>query len=116
MGLARACVGAALIVAPKWPLRVAGREEPTAASVLLLRTIGIRDLVLGCGTALAVWRGEQRDVQRWTSMGLASDSLDVLASVLSKDAIGNAESLSAAMAALLFVAGDLSALRSLSRP
>jgi hypothetical protein len=115
MGWARASVGVALIVAPKWPLRVAGREEPTAASVLLLRTIGIRDVVLGCGTILAERRGVQSDLRRWTSMGLASDSLDVLASLLGRDGIGPGASLSAAVAALLFALGDLSALGSLSR-
>jgi hypothetical protein len=57
----------------------------------------------------------QSDLRRWTSMGLASDSLDVLASLLGRDGIGPGASLSAAVAALLFALGDLSALGSLSR-
>src|SRR5450755_1290729 len=98
MGWSRACVGLALIAAPKVALQISRREEPTGASVLLMRTIGIRDLVLGCGAVLAARRGDRRDLQRWTSIGLASDSLDVVASVASRRSIGNAESLGASLA------------------
>lgn len=53
MGWLRTAVGIALIVAPGAPMRLAGPQEPTGADMLLMRTIGIRDLVLGLGTVAA---------------------------------------------------------------
>jgi hypothetical protein len=50
MGWLRTAVGVALIAAPGMPMRIAGQDQPTGASLLLMRTIGIRDLVLGLGT------------------------------------------------------------------
>ena len=64
MGWLRAAVGVALIAAPGVPIRLAGREQPTGASRLLMRTIGIRNLVLGLGTVAAARSGEVADVQR----------------------------------------------------
>lgn len=109
MGWARAGVGAVLVVAPGWFLRLSGREAPTPVSALLMRTIGIRDLVLGIGTVTAARRGDD-ELRRWTSVGLASDSLDVLASLATRRSIGTAEALAAAAAALVFAAGDMVSL------
>lgn len=111
MGWIRAAVGAALIVAPGPPLRLSSREPPTSASVLLLRTIGIRDLVLGLGTVAASRSGEVRDARRWTTMALASDSLDVAASLASTRSIGKRDSLIAAALAFIFVVKDVHVLR-----
>src|SRR5258708_17471130 len=44
MGWLRSAVGAGLLLAPNVPMRLAG-QEPTAAETLLMRTIGVRDLV-----------------------------------------------------------------------
>jgi hypothetical protein len=114
MGWLRAGVGVAMAVAPTRFLRISGREAPTPVSILLMRTIGIRDLVLGAGTVAAARRGDD-DIRRWTSAGLASDSLDVVASLAAARAIGPAESAGAAAAALVFAAGDIVALGSLRR-
>jgi hypothetical protein len=111
MGWLRTAVGAALIVAPGVPMRLAGQAQPTAASVLLMRTIGIRDLVLGAGTVAAARAGEMADVHRWTTSALASDSLDVAASLASMRSIGKRDSVGAALLALIFVGGDLHARR-----
>jgi hypothetical protein len=113
MGWLRAAVGVALVVAPGPFLRLSGGEEPTGAAVLLLRTIGIRDLVLGLGTVAAAGSGEVRDSRRWASVTCASDSLDVVASIASMRSIGKANSVAAAAVALLAVAGDVQALSSL---
>ena len=113
MGLLRCTVGASLVLAPEKFLRLSTRETPTGASVLLLRTIGIRDLVLGVGTVRAARSGDEDDLRRWTAVGAASDSLDVIASVASRRAIGNLESVGATLAAGVFVLGDFLALRSL---
>ncbi len=96
-------------------MRLAG-QEPTAAETLLMRTIGVRDLVLGLGTVSAARAGSGRDARRWTSVGLASDSLDVVVSLASLPAIGKRDSWSAAMLALFFVWGDFQALREASAP
>jgi hypothetical protein len=92
-------------------MRLAGQREPTGADLLLMRTIGIRDLVLGLGTVAAARSDDMTDVRRWTTTALASDSLDVVASLASFRSIGKRDSWSAAMLALAFVCGDLQARR-----
>jgi len=112
MGWLRTAVGAALIVAPKVPMSFSGREEPTGASVLLMRTIGIRDLVLGLGTVTAARSNDGSDgVRRWTSMAMASDSIDTVVSLASFRSIGKRDSIVAAVLAFVFACGDLQALR-----
>lgn len=113
MGWLRAGVGAGLLVLPTRFLGLSNREPPTPVSVLLMRTIGIRDLVLGAGTVAAFRQGDDTDARRWTSAGLASDSLDVVASVVASRSIGRVESAGAAAAALVFAVGDTVALVSL---
>jgi hypothetical protein len=115
MGWLRTAVGAALIAAPGPFLRLSRRERPTGASELLLRTIGIRDLVLGLGTVAAARSEEASDLRRWTTVTLASDSLDVVASVASIRSIGRLNSVAAAAVALLAVSGDIQARRNLLR-
>jgi hypothetical protein len=112
MGWLRTAVGAALIVAPKVPMRFSGREEPTGASVLLMRTIGIRDLVLGLGTVTAARSNDGNEgVRRWTSMAMASDSIDTVVSLASFRSIGKRDSAAAGVLAFVFACGDLLALR-----
>ena len=110
MGWLRAAVGAVLVVSPAAFLRLSSREAPSGVSVLLLRTIGIRDLVIGAGTVSASRRVSTADARRWTSAGLASDSLDVLASLAALRSIGRKEAAGAAGAALAFAVGDVVAL------
>jgi hypothetical protein len=112
MGWLRTAVGIALITAPRVPMRLAGQRQPTGADVLLMRTIGIRDLVVGLGTVAAARSRNVADVSRWTAAALASDSLDVAASLASVRSIGRRDSWSAALLALAFVGGDLHARRS----
>ncbi len=83
--------------------------------MLLMRTIGIRDLVLGLGTVAAARSDDVRDERRGTATALASDSLDVAASLASFRSIGKRDSCSAAILALTFVCGDLQARRRLRR-
>jgi len=111
MGWLRTAVGAALIVAPQVPMRFSGREEPTGASILLMRTIGIRDLVLGLGTVTSARSNEIGGVRRWTSTTLASDSIDTVVSLASFRSIGKRDAIAAAVLAFVFVCGDLQALR-----
>jgi hypothetical protein len=107
MGWLRAAVGIALMGAPAAPMRLAGRRNPAAAELLLMRTIGIRDLVLGLGTVAGARSSHVREVRRWTAAALASDSLDAAASLASFRALGPRDSSVAAALALAFVCGDL---------
>ena len=103
----------ALIVAPGVPMRLSGKEQPTGASLLLMRTIGIRDLVLGLGTVAAARSDGAGDVGRWHSAALASDSLDTVLSLASFRSIGKRDAWAAAALAFAFVCGDLQARRQL---
>jgi hypothetical protein len=116
MGALRCSVGAMLIAWPERFLRISGREVPTGTSILLLRTIGIRDLVLGLGAVRAAQRGSEADLRRWTAMGATSDCLDVVASLISGKTIGQAEATGAALTAGVFVIGDILALRPPRQP
>ena len=88
---------------------------PAGAGILLMRTVGIRDLVLGLGAVAAARSDDVKDVRRWTVAALASDSLDSVTSLASFRSIGRRDSWGAALLAMAFVGGDLQALRSLSR-
>ena len=111
MGWLRTAVGVALIAAPGAPLRMAGGEPPTGAALLLMRTIGVRDLVLGAGTVAAARdAGGDRSVP-WTRATLASDALDTVLGILAVRSIGTRDATVAAGLAAVFVCGDLLALR-----
>jgi hypothetical protein len=116
MGWLRAGVGVALLVAPGVPLRVAGGDEPTGAALLLMRTIGIRDLVLGLGTVLATRSVDPADVGRWSAMTLASDSLDAAIGLAAAPPIGSRDAVGAASLAALFVGLGLAARRHAAGP
>jgi hypothetical protein len=111
MGWLRTSVGVALMVAPGAPLRLAGTEPPTGSAVLLMRTIGIRDLVLGLGTVSATRSNQRSDTRRWVKATLASDAIDTVVSLAAMRSIGKRDSLIAAALALAFVFGDLQAFR-----
>ena len=96
-------------------MRLSGREEPTGASVLLMRTIGIRDLVLGLGSVAAARSNDMSDARRWSAAALASDSLDTAVSLASIRSIGKRDSWAAAMLAAAFVCGDLQARHGTAR-
>jgi hypothetical protein len=95
-------------------MRLANRE-PTAAATLLMRTIGIRDLVLGLGTVAAARAGDGADIRRWIAAGLASDSLDAAATLASLRSIGTRDSVGAAILSLAFACGDVWAYRDRQR-
>ncbi len=114
MGLPRTAVGVALVAAPSTALGFSRRETRTGASVLLLRTIGIRDVVIGLGTVLAARSGSERDARHWLHMGLTSDGMDAITGLLSRRSIGAVEAIGSGGVALAFVGLDLWAIRALS--
>ena len=72
---------------------------------LLLRTVGIRDLAIGAGTASALASGTTSDVRRWVIAGLVSDVLDVAAGLASARSTG-ARGLVSALVAAPNIGGD----------
>jgi hypothetical protein len=110
MGWLRTSVGVVLIVAPGATMRLTGAEPPTGALLLLMRTIGIRDLVLGLGTVASHGSGDPGAARRWLAATTASDALDTVASLAAGRSIGRRDSVGAAGLAFAFVCGDLMAL------
>ena len=79
VALVRIGAGLALGGAPRSFLRWEGEIPEGSAMTLLMRTVGIRDLALGLGTAFAARSGTTSDLRRWIGAGLLSDALDVAA-------------------------------------
>ena len=95
---ARICVGIAMILVP-------GRffEQASGTETLLMRTIGIRDVVIGTGACAALAAGA-----RWASMGLLSDNADVIAGLISSRSLPDTRSaLIAMLSPVPFVAAGI---------
>ena len=103
MGVLRAAVGVALLAAPK----AIGRNDD-ATSALLMRTIGVRDLVLGVGAATASGAA----AVHWGKAVLASDSIDVIVGTAAIPKVGIRGGLTAALLPVPFALADVWALRS----
>jgi len=103
MGVVRAAVGVALMAAP----RTIGRNGDPRF-VLLMRTIGVRDLVLGIGAATA----PRPAAPHWGQAVLASDSLDVIVGSAAIPRVGVSGGLVAALLPIPFAVADVWALRS----
>lgn len=102
LGLVRAAIGLGLVVAPRTISRL---TEPTA--VLLVRMIGVRDLALGGGAALA---GSQ-SARPWGIAALASDILDVVFAATALRSVGGAGGVVATISPITSVAAGVWALK-----
>ncbi|KAA1416314.1 hypothetical protein F0U44_18475 [Nocardioides humilatus] len=98
VGAVRAAVGIALLAAPK-----AISRNDDADFTLLMRTIGVRDLVLGTGALLG---GAEPGGRLWAKAAMASDSIDVVVGTLSIPKVGLGGGLVAALLPIPFVAAD----------
>jgi hypothetical protein len=108
---ARVAVGAVMILAPSRVFTPGSGTE-----TLLMRTIGIRDVVLGSGGCAAWARGEQGELQRWATVGLASDGADFVTGLRSKPLVGTRGAMIATLSPVPFVAaGILGLARGLRR-
>jgi len=116
MGWMRTSVGVALLAAPGAPMRMAGTGGPTGAALLLMRTIGVRDLVLGLGTLATSGPDTVDGSSPWLRATLASDVLDTVVGLLAIRSVGRRDALVAAGLALAFVGGDLLAVRAEAAP
>ena len=97
MSALRCAVGAGLLIKPS----LATNGDPDRA--ILVRTIGIRDLVAGAG-ALAALRGDLPAARLWVQSGLVSDVADVFLALGSYRQLGVHGTLLAAGAPLPFIA------------
>jgi hypothetical protein len=100
---ARICVGVAMILVP-------GRfsKQASGTETLLMRTIGIRDVVIGTGGCGALAAGADAEFRRWASMGLLSDSADIVAGLTSSRSLPDTTSaLIAVLSPAPFVAAGL---------
>jgi hypothetical protein len=95
---ARVAVGAAMLLAP-------GRffKPGSGTETLLMQTIGIRDLVIGSGACAAWVRGGDGEFRSWATVGLISDSADLLLGLRSKPLVGSKSALIATLAPVPFV-------------
>ena len=107
----RLCAGVALGGLPSPFLRWE-QIPPESSMTLLMRTVGIRDLALGLGSARAVRSGSTDELERWVSAGLISDVLDVAAG-LAGARTTRARGIASALIASPMVVADLWALASL---
>jgi hypothetical protein len=99
---ARLGVGAAMVLAP-------GRlfSAGSGTETLLMQTIGIRDVVLGSGGCAAWLRGGDGEFRRWATVGLISDSADLLLGLRSKPVVGAKSALIATLAPVPFIGAGL---------
>src|SRR5882757_6803792 len=107
----RLCAGVALGGLPNPFLRWE-QIPPGSSMTLLMRTVGIRDLALGLGSARAIRSGSTDELERWVSAGLLSDVLDVAAGLASARTT-RSRGLASALIASPMVVADLWALASL---
>jgi hypothetical protein len=107
IGWLRVAVGVALGAAPGPLLKGSTGEGPSGSMLLLTRTVGIRDLVIGAGTISALRSGETRDLRRWAVVGLTSDVLDALAGLVSVRLLGRRRALVATGVTLPVIAAGL---------
>ncbi len=78
----RVAIGAAAVAAPTMVARPwIGEVSTGAASRLLARTMGGRDLALGIG-ALRALAASDREARPWVALGGAADAVDALATVI----------------------------------
>jgi hypothetical protein len=111
VAVARVGVGAAMIFAPSRFFSPGSGTE-----TLLMRTIGIRDVVLGSGACAAWALGGEGELRRWATVGLVSDGADFVTGLRSKPLVGRQSALIATLSPVPFVgAGILGLTRSLRK-
>ena len=111
----RIATGVVLSIAPRSVLRLQATDEPSGSLVLMTRTVGIRDLVVGIGSLAALRSGSNGDLRRWVRVGLLSDVLDALAGAFGARLVGKRGASVSALVPVPVIAADIYALSMLSR-
>jgi hypothetical protein len=84
LGLAasRVAYGAGMVLAPTHAARMwVGRRARDPRAQVLARALGARDLVLGLGSLLALRGGDRMAARPWFAAQVATDSVDLLATL-----------------------------------
>jgi hypothetical protein len=113
LAAARFGVGIVLVTWPDRPLPPDERANGTSA--FLMRTIGIRDLVLG-GGALTAWLRNPDDFRRWAVAGAASDTADLVAGLTGTRLLGRSGATKSVAVVAPWVAAGVVALRRAPKP
>jgi hypothetical protein len=99
---ARVAVGATMILVPS---RIFSPGSGT--ETLLMRTIGIRDVVIGSGACAAWARNDESELRRWATVGLLSDGADFVTGLRSRPLVGSKSALIATLSPVPFVAAGI---------
>ena|ERR1700758_5252410 len=102
VAVARVGVGIAMVAVP-----ALFNRQGSGTEALLMRTIGIRDVVLGSGACVAWARGGKGEIRRWAAMGLLSDGADLVTGLGSKSLVGSRSALIATLAPVPFLATEI---------
>jgi hypothetical protein len=108
----RVVVGVVLTAVPAAALPAGDTANGT--STFLMRTIGIRDLVLGGGALVARAAGRRPEFDRWTLAGLASDAGDLIAGLTGSRMLGRGGAAKAVAVVVPWVAAGVVGRRRLS--
>ena len=91
-------------------------KPESGTETLLMQTIGIRDVVIGSGACAALLRGHDDEFRHWATVGLVSDSADLVLGLRSRSLLGTKSALIATLAPVPFVgAAVLGFVRNLKR-
>lgn len=82
LGVSRAALGAALLVAPSLTARGwVGEQASSGSGKVALRALGIRDVAIGYGTVHAIDSGDP-NLRQWVTLAGLCDLADATATVL----------------------------------
>ena len=91
------------------------RAGKTGQSGLVVRTLGVRDVVFGVGGLLSAGGAEpERETRRWIRLWLVNEVADVGAALLAAREVGGRAAAAAVVAPLPLIAADLWALSRVS--
>ena len=110
----RVAVGAVLVVAPEMAAGARDSKIASARTRLVVRTLGIRDVIFGVGGLLSA-RGAapETGTRRWIQLWLVNEVADIGAALLAAPELGAPAVAAAAVAPLPLIAADVWALRHL---
>lgn len=111
LGVSRAAIGLALLVAPRRTARGwVGDRAASGSGTVALRALGVRDLAIGYGTVHAIDSGDP-NLRQWVTLAGLCDLTDAAATVLAFHRLPRrgrfmALAIAAAAGATAFVARD----------
>jgi hypothetical protein len=81
LGMLRAAIGGAMVLAPATSMRVwIGAERKAFGTRLVTRALGMREIAIGVGTVLAV--DHDAPVRGWLEAGVLIDTSDALTTLI----------------------------------